>query len=77
MTRGEKVIRPDFARSEEIRQAKTMYALLYDKLEEIIHQNYDRGPVDENKREIIRCANEAQRYLETAAMYAVKAMTVE
>lgn len=77
MTRGEQIIRPEFAKTEEIRQVKTMYALLYDKLEDLIHKNYERGPVDEKKREIIRCASEAERHLELAAMMAVKAMTVE
>lgn len=75
MTRGEKVIRPDFAKTPEVKETKTMYTLLYDKLEDMMRAAYKVGPMTDKEFEITRCCAEAQRHLEIAAMFAVKAMT--
>ena len=72
MARGEEVIRPDFAKDETVKEIKTLYAQLYDKVIGIASWN------DTTRRstESNRLAQRAMDDLETSAMYAVKALTI-
>lgn len=66
MTRGYEVIRPDFAKDEIVKEVKTLYAELYDRVLTLISWN---------KEETVRLTQRALDDLETSAMYAVKALT--
>lgn len=72
MTRGEKVIRPDFAKDEIVKEIKVLYAQLYDKVAGIASWN----DITERSTESNRLTQRALDDLETSAMYAVKALTV-
>ena len=72
MTRGEEVIRPDFAKDETVKEIKTLYAQLYDKVVGIASWNDITARATESNR----LAQEALINLETSAMFAVKALTV-
>ena len=71
MTRGEQVVRPDFAKNEEVKEIKTLYAQLYDKVIGITTWNSSDASAESN-----RLTQRALDDLETSAMYAVKALTV-
>jgi hypothetical protein len=75
MTRGEKVIRPDFAKDDNVKEMKRSFVILYDKMEKVMKDNYSVGPMEDQNFEAARCATKAQEFLEVAAMYAVKALT--
>lgn len=72
MTRGEKVVRPDFAKDETVKEIKTLYAQLYDKVLAIASWH----DATERATESNRLTQRALDDLETSAMYAVKALTV-
>jgi hypothetical protein len=72
MTRGEEVVRPDFAKDETVKRIKTLYAQLYDEVIGIATWN----DVTPRATESNRLAQRALDDLETSAMYAVKALTV-
>ena len=85
MTEGEKVIRPDFSKDEIVKEVKTLYAQLYDKVALEAFKKYDTNgnmTEDEYKKrfndghEVHRLMTKALENLETSAMYAVKALTV-
>lgn len=85
MTRGEQIIRPDFAKDEIVKKIKTIYAQLYDEVVAESIKKYDTrnsnlskedyDSMVEKGEEVFRCAKEALNHLETSAMYAVKALT--
>lgn len=72
MTKGEMIIRPDFAKNEQVKEIKTLYAQLFDKVVGIASWN-DLTP---ESTESNRLAQRALNELETSAMYALKALTV-
>jgi hypothetical protein len=76
MTAGEKVIRPDFAKSDEVREVKRQYVIQYDRMDKIMKDSYSTGPMTEDDFERARLAQKAKDAIELAAMYAVKALTV-
>lgn len=87
MTQGEKVIRPDFSKDEIVKEIKTLYAQLYDKVSAESFKKYDTSSTknmteEEYKekldggQEVYRLLCKALDELETSAMYAVKALTV-
>lgn len=80
MTFGEQVVRPDFAKTEEVRELKRQFVILIDKMIELNRTGYLAGeqvgsPEYIKKTDITRCTTKAIDHLETAAMYAVKALT--
>lgn len=72
MTTGEKVIRPDFAKNDVVKEIKTLYAELYDKVLVIASWN----DLTEKATESNRLTKRALEDLEISAMFAVKALTV-
>jgi hypothetical protein len=64
MTRGQEVIRPDFARDDNVKNIKTTFTTLYDSIN-VMYTNAEAN----------RLKQRALDALEDAAMYAVKAMT--
>jgi len=82
MTRGEEVIRPDFAKDPTVKEVKVSYANLFDKIsnflvEEELKSFSSQDFVEIYKsKEKIRLLKESLTNLETSAMYAVKALTV-
>lgn len=80
MTLGERLIRPEFSKTEEVRELKRQFVILVDKMDTVVRESYLAGEVvgsEEYSKKIdaSRCANKAISELETAAMYAVKALT--
>lgn len=75
-SKGERVIRPDFAKTDEVREMKKLFALLYDKIDTLVSNVYRDQPHTDESFERMRCYNEALRNLETSSMYAVKGLTV-
>lgn len=73
MTKGEIVIRPDFAKDTNVREMKQLFTVLYDKINNL-YLNVP-SPVSEEGFEKFRCYTESLRNLETSAMYAVKGLT--
>ena len=72
MTKGEKVIRPDFAKDERVKDIKTMYSVLYDVVDTIASW----GGSTEKSAETNRLVQKALDDIEISAMYAVKALTL-
>jgi hypothetical protein len=80
MTYGEKIVRPDFAKNEEVRELKRQFVILIDKMDKLYKESYLMGessdsPEGMRKGDIGRCSHKAIDHLEIAAMFAVKALT--
>jgi len=76
MTKGERVIRPDFAKDNSVKEVKQLFTILYDKIDNLYHEAHGSGPHTSEVFEKLRCYQESLRNLETSAMYAVKGLTV-
>lgn len=81
LTLGEKIIRPDFSKNDEVRDLKRQFVLLVDKMDSLYKNNYISGEQVgseeyEKKVEVSRLSSKAVEYLELASMFAVKALTV-
>lgn len=80
MTLGEKLIRPEFAKNDEVRELKRQFVILIDRMDTLRFQNYIKGeepgsPEYEKKGDILRATEKAIDSLELASMFAVKALT--
>lgn len=73
-TLGQKIIRTSFNPSTDskVDEVKQLFADLYDRVHSIQFEENSNTPLD---KEICILVSEAKRNIETAAMYAVKAMT--
>lgn len=77
MTTGEKIVRTKFnaSGSSDVDEIKNAFAELIDKVEELAHKQLENDMTEERSNEIARLANSSIYGLESAAMYAVKALT--
>ena len=71
-TLGETRMRVDFAATNEVAKLKQEFAKLIDKVNDVPIDHLD---TDAEKNEAIRCKTIAMTQLESAGMFAVKAMT--
>ena len=79
MTRGEEIIRPDFAKNDEVKEMKLAFVGLFDLIMTKIHTSPEEETTqeEENKKaEINRLLVKALEHIEVSAMYAVKGLTV-
>lgn len=80
MTLGERIIRPDFAKDDEVKELKRQFVILMDKMDNVAQKNFLMGellgsPEHNKKAEAYRCSSKAIEHMEVAAMFAVKALT--
>lgn len=76
LSRGERKIRPDFSKNDEVKEIKRLYTFLYDKIDGILTRTYADGPHTDKHFDIIEACKRSLDDLETSCMYAVKALTV-
>lgn len=72
MSPGERTIRPEFAHTPEVKEIKRLFTELYDKVVGIATWNESTKKSIESNR----LTQKSLDHLETAAMYAVKGLTV-
>jgi hypothetical protein len=79
MTLGEKIVRPDFAKTDEVKELKRQFVILIDKMDKLCRDNWLMGETESGERDrktdIMRTSTKAIDHLEIAAMFAVKALT--
>ena len=76
-TIGQKIVRTDFnvGKDDDVSEVKLAFAALIDLVGEKVEKKMESTSNDEDEGEVARLGNNAVYGLESAAMYAVKAIT--